>query len=84
MNGCAADWLREDGWEMDDADLVYGQNVAAYEASRLALLKRYPTDADRLVPYFSRVLELAGIPVDFVREYASLRGYTLGTALVSW
>jgi len=64
--------LREDGWDMDEAALVYGQNVAAYEASRLSLLMRYPTDADRHVPYFSRVLELAGIPLDFVREYSEV------------
>lgn len=64
--------LKEDGWEMDEGAIVYGQNVAAYEASRMALLKKYPTDADRLIPYFSRILELAGLPADFVREYAGI------------
>ena len=70
--GWIARRLREDGWEMDEGALLYGQNMAAYEASRLALLKKYPTDADRLIPYFSRVLELAGLPRDFVHEYSGV------------
>lgn len=64
--------LRDDGWDMDEQAVVYGQNVAAYEASRMALLKKYPTDADRLIPYFSRILELAGIPGGFSRECAEM------------
>jgi putative hydrolase of the HAD superfamily len=64
--------LRQDGWEIDESAVVYGQNVAAYEASRIALLKRYPTDADRLIPYFSRILALAGIPADFTRDCAAI------------
>lgn len=64
--------LRDDGWDMDERALTYGLNVTAYEASRMALLKRYPTDADRLVPYFCRILELAGLPADFTREYAAV------------
>jgi len=67
-----AERLCQDGWQIDQDAVTYGQNIAAYEASRLALLKRYPTDADRLTPYFSRVLELAGIPLDFARDYAGL------------
>jgi len=71
-----SDWivqrLRADGWEIDEAGLFYGQCVAAYEASRLALLKKYPTDSDRHVPYFMRVLELAGIPKDFTAEGAKI------------
>ena len=62
--------LRDDGWDTGAEAIVYGQNVAAYEASRMALLKRYPTDADRLIPYFSRILELAGIPEGFSGECA--------------
>jgi putative hydrolase of the HAD superfamily len=65
-----AEKLRYDGWEIDTAGLWYGQCVAAYEASRLALLKRYRTDSDRHVPYFCRVLELAGIPADYTADCA--------------
>lgn len=65
-----AEKLRFDGWEIDTAGLWYGQCVAAYEASRLALLKRYRTDSDRHIPYFCRVLELAGIPADFTADCA--------------
>jgi HAD superfamily hydrolase (TIGR01662 family) len=64
--------LMQDGWDIDEAGLFYGQCVAAYEASRLALLKKYPTDSDRHIPYFSRVLELAGIPADFVADCAAV------------
>jgi putative hydrolase of the HAD superfamily len=71
-----SDWivqrLRADGWEIDEAGLFYGQCVAAQEASRLALLKKYPTDSDRHIPYFKRILELAGIPKDFVAEGAEI------------
>ena len=56
-----AERLREDGLEVGEEALFRGQCLAAYEATHLALLKRYPTDSDRLVPYFTRVLELAGI-----------------------
>jgi len=60
------DWIAErlesDGWEVDADALFYGQCRAAYEASRLSLLKKYPSDADRFSPYFSRILELTGIP----------------------
>jgi len=64
--------LREDGWDMDEESLFYGQCVASYEASRMALLMKYPTDSDRQVPYFSRVLELAGIPKDFTEDCAMI------------
>ncbi len=64
--------LRDDGWEMDESALVYGQNVAAYELSRMALLKKYASDADRITPYFARVLELAGIPEGFAGECANI------------
>ena len=64
--------LRRDGWEIDAPGLFYGQCAAAYEASRLALLKKYATDSDRHIPYFSRVLELAGIPVDFTADCARI------------
>lgn len=64
--------LGADGWEINEDALFYGQSVAAFEATRLALLKKYPTDADRLVPYFRRVLELAGIPGDFTDECARI------------
>jgi len=67
-----AERLRRDGWDMDEESLLYGQNVAAYEASRLALLMKYPTDADRHIPYFARLLELAGIPVDFTQDCARI------------
>lgn len=70
--GWIAERLRADGWEIEEEGLYYGQSVAAYEASRLALLKKYPKDSDRLVPYFRRVLELAGIPRDFTAEYAGV------------
>ncbi len=62
--------LRQDGWEIDVQGLWHGQCVAALEASRMALLKRYPTDSDRHMPYFCRVLELAGIPADFTEDCA--------------
>lgn len=64
--------LTDDGWEIDEDRLFYGQSVAAYEATHLALLKKYPTDADRLLPYFSRILELAGIPGDFAPDCARI------------
>ncbi|MHC4713698.1 MAG: HAD family hydrolase [Planctomycetota bacterium] len=63
-----AERLREDGFEVGEEALFRGQCLAAYEATHLALLKRYPTDSDRLVPYFTRVLELAGIPDDFTSD----------------
>jgi len=64
--------LGGDGWEINEDALFYGQSVAAFEATRLALLKKYPTDADRLMPYFKRVLELAGIPRDFAGDCARI------------
>lgn len=67
-----AERLASDGWDIDEDRLFYGQSVAAYEATRMALLKRYRTDAHRLLPYFSRVLELAGIPKDFTRDCANI------------
>lgn len=62
--------LTKDGWEIDESGLFYGQCVATYEASRLSLLKKYATDSDRHIPYFERMLELAGIPADFTTECA--------------
>jgi FMN phosphatase YigB (HAD superfamily) len=64
--------LKNDGWEITEEGLFYGQCVAAYEATRMALLKKYPTDSDRLLPYFRRVLELAGIPRDFTGDCAGI------------
>ncbi len=64
--------LEEDGWEIDEQALFRGQCIATYEATRLALLKKYPTDSDRLVPFFNRVLELAGIPPDFLSDCVAM------------
>lgn len=70
------DWiarrLRADGWEMDEEALLYAQWVVAYEMTRMALLKKYSTDADRLTPVFKRMLALAGIPADFLDECARI------------
>ncbi len=64
--------ISSDGWDISEEGLFYGQSVAAYEATRLSLLKKYPTDADRLRPYFKRILTLAGIPGDFAGECAGI------------
>jgi putative hydrolase of the HAD superfamily len=60
--------LSADGWDITEDRLFYGQSVASFEATRLALLKKYPTDSDRHVPYFARLLELAGIPKAFAGD----------------